>query len=97
MPAQPMTVQEILSSVDGRIPKFARLQHQSTIDSEGRDAVYVWLVIDDDTKISPARFMNLIGASRLIEDAFTQSGLNIIPYIRYARKSEVDTLFDDVP
>jgi len=94
-----MTTTDILNDRDALgIPRFVeRLYWESTIDSTGKDAVYVWLVMPDKMRISPAQFQNLIGAARRIDDAFTRSKHDIAPYIRYARRSEMRTLHDDCP
>jgi hypothetical protein len=94
-----MTAADILNDRDALgIPRFVeRLYWEPTIDSAGRDAVYVWLVMPDKMRISPAQFQNLIGASRRIDDAFARSKLDIVPYIRYARRSEMRSIHDDLP
>lgn len=85
----PMSVEDILRDESLSQPRFVeQVTYEETLDSSGRDAVYIWLILPDKTRITPPQFENLVGYSRRIVEAFNKSGLDIAPYIRYARRSE---------
>lgn len=91
-----MSAEDVLKDDSLILPRFVeRVAFEPTIDALGRDAVNVWLVLPDGFRITPAQFQNLIGASRRIEDAFASSGLDILPYILYGRRSEMRKRDDD--
>ena len=71
-------------------PHVNDLQVELTTDSNGRDAVFLTVVLDDDPSGEPYPWTRLKPIHDLIWKVFTERGLVRWPHIEFRLKSEVD-------
>lgn len=76
-------------------PKVDEIRWERYVDSLGEDALQVWVILDDATRLE-----DLKGArtpiQRAVHDALLQAGIDLFPYLRLVTHAELaETTVDD--
>ena len=69
-------------------PRVVGIKHSAYIDSEGRDALLIWVILHNATKASQRRWKQLEPVERAIRDALGKAQVDLWPYFKYRTRSE---------
>ncbi|XYI00150.1 hypothetical protein ACMHYB_10540 [Sorangium sp. So ce1128] len=69
-------------------PHVSELQVELAVDSNGRDAVFITVILDDDPSGEPYPWARLRPIHDLIWKGFTERALDRWPHIEFRLKSE---------
>jgi isoleucyl-tRNA synthetase len=70
------------------IPRVVDIKYAPYIDSEGADALRVWVILDNKTKPSQRRWKHLEPIEEVIREALRNVQGNLWPYFKYRTRSE---------
>jgi hypothetical protein len=71
-------------------PKVSDLRVELTTDSNGWDAAFITLILEDDPSGEPYRWSRVKPLHDLIWKVFTERGISRWPYVAFRLKSEKD-------
>jgi hypothetical protein len=77
-------------------PHVSEFQVELGIDSNGRDAAFITVVLDDDPSGEPYPWTRLRPIHDLIWNAFTERALDRWPHVEFRLKSETEPEPDEV-
>jgi hypothetical protein len=86
---------KILSLESLRLPKTPRvveIRHKLGRDWSGDEAVWIWLILDDETRAKDWDFRRLKPLIERVEEAVARSPLEVWPYVAVRSKSEQDEM-----
>lgn len=76
------------------LPKIVRLEVNSYVDYHGEDALEVWLILDESTTEEQLNGEAVWAIQEAILDRIKLAGIELYPYFRLAKQSELDELND---
>jgi hypothetical protein len=94
-------VNAVLEDVDRALPTLTTSPHvgefqvELAIDSNGRDAAFITVILDDDPSGEPYPWTRLKPIHDLIWKGFTERALDRWPHIEFRLKSEVEGEVDE--
>ena len=73
-----------------RNPKVVDIRVEDYVDTDGEDALRVWVIIDEDVDPEKVDGDDITALKRTIHDRVRELGVERWPYIRFAKQSELD-------
>ena len=82
-----------LSELKSKLPRSPRvvdIRVENYVDTDGEDALRVTVVLDERVKVEELRGEDIIALKSTIHDRIHELGVELWPYIRIAKQSELD-------
>ena len=82
-----------LSDLKSKLPKNPRvvdIRVEDYVDTDGEDALRVWVIIDERVNPEKVKGEDISALDRAIFDRVREVGVELWPYIRIAKQSELD-------
>ncbi len=73
-----------------RNPKVVDVRVEDYVDTDGEDALRVWVILDEKVKVEKLDGDDITAVKRTIHDRIRELGVELWPYIRMAKQSELD-------
>jgi hypothetical protein len=73
-----------------RNPKVVDVRVEDYVDSDGEDALRVWVILDEKVKVEKLDGDDITAVKRTIHDRIRELGVELWPYIRMTKQSELD-------
>jgi hypothetical protein len=73
-----------------RNPKVVDVRVEDYVDSDGDDALRVWVILDEKVKVEKLDGDDITAVKRTIHDRIRELGVELWPYIRMTKQSELD-------
>ncbi len=73
-----------------RNPKVVDVRVEDYVDSDGEDALRVWVILDEKVIVEKVRGEDVGNLKSAIRDRIRELGVELWPYIRLAKQSELD-------
>jgi hypothetical protein len=91
-------LQEALRPSELRLPahpKVTKISVEDFVDYDGYDSLRVQVIIDEHEDLESRADWDVIGLKRAIRNKIRSRGIQLFPYIRIAKQSELDSLDDE--
>jgi hypothetical protein len=73
-----------------RNPKVVDIRVEDYVDTDGEDALRVWVIIDESVKVEKLRGEDVSALDWAIHQRIRDTGVTLWPYIWFAKQSELD-------
>jgi hypothetical protein len=73
-----------------RNPKVVDIRVEEYVDTDGEDALRVWIILDESVKVEQLRAEDTIALKTVIRDRIREQGTELWPYMHMAKQSEFD-------
>jgi hypothetical protein len=73
-----------------RNPRVVDIRVEDYVDTDGEDALRVWVILDEGVDVEKFRGEDIIALKSAIHDRIRELGVELWPYIRMAKQSELD-------
>jgi hypothetical protein len=73
-----------------RDPKVVDIRVEDYVDTDGEDALRVWVIIDEGVDVENVDGDDITALKRTIHDRVRELGVERWPYVRFAKQSEID-------
>ena len=86
------------SKMRSRLPKNPRvvdIRVEDYVDTDGEDALRVTVVIDEDVDVEKVHGDEITAVRRAIHDRVRGLGIDLWPYVRFAKPSEIGEADDE--
>jgi hypothetical protein len=87
-----------LSKLKTKLPKNPRvvdIRVEEYVDTSGDDALRVTVVLDEDVEVEKLRGEDIIAMTREIRRRVRDQGIELWPYVQFAKQSELDEKDED--
>jgi hypothetical protein len=71
-------------------PRVVDIQVDDYVDTDGEDALRVTVILDEDVQVENVRAEDTIAMKSAIRQRIREQGIDLWPYIRLAKQSELD-------
>jgi hypothetical protein len=82
-----------LSDLRPRLPENPRvvdIRVEDYVDTDGEDALRVWVILDEGVEVEKLNGRGLTDLTMAIHDRLRELGVELWPYVRMAKQSELD-------
>ena len=82
-----------LSKLKSKLPKNPRvvdIQVEDYVDTDGEDALRVTVILDENVDVEKFRGEDITALKSAIRNRVREQGVDLWPYIRFAKQSELD-------
>jgi hypothetical protein len=82
-----------LSELRSKLPrdlKVVEIRVEDYVDTDGEDALRVWVILDESVEVEDLNGNDITDLKMAIHDRLLQQGVELWPYIRFAKQSELD-------
>ena len=82
-----------LSKLKTKLPKNPRvvdIRVEEYVDTSGEDALRVTVILDEDVEVEKLRGEDIRAMTREIRKRVREQGIELWPYIQFAKQSELD-------
>ncbi len=73
-----------------RNPKVVDIRVEEYVDTDGEDALSVWVILDESVKVEKLRGEDIIALKSAIRNRIREQGTELWPYMHMAKQSEFD-------
>jgi hypothetical protein len=73
-----------------RNPKIVDIRVEDYFDTDGEDALRVWLILDENVKVEKLRGEDIGAWKSGIRERIRDQGVTLWPYVHFAKQSEFD-------
>ena len=87
-----------LSKLKSKLPKDPRvvdIQVEDYVDTDGEDALRVTVILDESVEVEKLRAEDTTALKSAIRNRVREQGVELWPYIRLAKQSEIDELDEE--
>jgi hypothetical protein len=87
-----------LSKLKAKLPKDLRVVDvgvEDYVDTDGEDALRVTAILDESVEVEKIRAEDTTALRTLIQDQIREQGVELWPYIHFAKQIELDQLDDE--
>jgi len=84
-----------LSKLKSKLPQNPRvvdIRVEDYVDTDGEDALRVTVILDEGVEVEKLRAEDISALKRTIRDRVREQGMDLWPYIWFAKQSEIDEL-----
>ena len=78
-----------------RNPKVVDIRVEDYVDTDGEDALRVTVIIDEDVDVEKVDGDDVTAVRRAIHDRVRDLGVELWPYIQFAKRSELEEEDDE--
>src|SRR5580692_7676007 len=73
-----------------RNPKVVDIRVEEYVDTDGEDALRVTVILDEKVEVEKLSGNDITDLKMAIHDRIRQQGVELWPYVRFAKQSELD-------
>jgi hypothetical protein len=73
-----------------RDPKLVDIRVEDYVDTDGEDALRVWVILDEDVEVEKLSGNDITDLKMAIHDRLLEQGVELWPYVWFAKQSELD-------
>jgi hypothetical protein len=73
-----------------RNPRVVDIRVEDDVETDGEDALLVWVILDEKVKPEKINGQDVADLKRAIHDRIRELGVELWPYIRLVKQSELD-------
>jgi len=73
-----------------RNPKVVDIRVEDYVDTDGEDALRVWLILDESVKVEKLRGEDIGAWKSAVRQRIRDQGVTLWPYVKFAKQSELD-------
>jgi hypothetical protein len=87
-----------LSKLKSKLPQNPRvvdIRVEDYVDTDGEDALRVTVILDEGVEVEKLRAEDISALKRTIRDRVREQGVDLWPYIWFAKQSEIDELEEE--
>ncbi|HKI19266.1 MAG TPA: hypothetical protein VKA15_15375 [Isosphaeraceae bacterium] len=89
-----LKVSELKSKLP-RNPKVVDIRVEDYVDTDGEDALRVWVILDESVKVEKLRGEDLNAWNSAVRQRIRDQGVTLWPYIGFVKQSELDEKDDE--
>ena len=78
-----------------RNPKIVDIRVEDYVDTDGEDALRVWVILDESVKVEKLKGADISAWDFAIHQRIRDQGVTLWPYIHFAKQSELDEVDDE--
>jgi hypothetical protein len=78
-----------------RDPEVVDIRVEEYVDTDGEDALSVWVILDESVDVEKSRVEDIIALKSAIRDRIREQGTSLWPYMHVAKQSEFDEEDED--
>ena len=71
-------------------PKVVDIRVEEYVDTSGQDALRIWVILDEGVDVEKLRPEDTMAVKNAIRDRVFELGVDLWPYVRMAKQSELD-------